>query len=543
MSGTRQSSTLGRTFMVVLAVLAVTLFGLPFASAQNGQANGKLSKGVADEIRAAAPDDLLPVIIQTVAPPSEAHFTRLHGRGGMVKTQYSSIKGYTAQVPASQIADLADDPEVERVSEDAPVAAHLDVAWKVVNGQMAALDFSDLSGRGVGIAVVDTGVAGHPDLLRPKGSPQVVEVEIVGHENGLADYFGHGTHVAGILAGNGASSSDKFSFRTFRGVAPGAQIISLRALSPDGTGYTSDIIAGIDWAIKFRSVYNIRVLNLSLGHPVFESYATDPMCRAVRAANDAGILVVVAVGNDGRIGSGFGTITSPGNEPRALTVGAVDDSSTVTLTDDVLAPYSSKGPSLVDFVVKPDMVAPGTFIVSARATGSYLDTTYHQFTLKLADYRNDPSAVNVNSSDKDGQYFEMSGTSMAAPMVAGAAALMFEKDPTLTPATVKARLMKSAVKDDKLVFETGAGMLDVDAALKQGGVARSADSVTALSDVSADILAAYGGIWGGKGGNKSIIDNNQITSSGLIWDALACSLPSTSGTVDNMGGIWGKRGN
>src|SRR5439155_9092214 len=119
--------------------------------------------------------------------------------------------------------------------------------------------------------------------------------------------------------------------------APGAQLVSIRALSPDGSGYTSDIVSAIDWAIRFRTAYNIRVLNLSLGHPVFESYRTDPLCLAARKAYDNGILVVVAAGNDGGIGSGFGTITSPGNEPTALTVGAMDDGNTVTTTEDVLA--------------------------------------------------------------------------------------------------------------------------------------------------------------------------------------------------------------
>jgi serine protease AprX len=491
----------------------------------------------------------------------------------VVKARHEAIRGYSAKVPASQIAALADDPEVAHVSFDSPVKAHLDVAYKAVKADQALLNSGGLIGKGVGIAVIDTGVAMHPDLQRPRGSPQVVEVEVVGHETGLADYYGHGTHVAGILNGSGVASSDRLSFRTFRGLAPGAQLISVRALYPDGTGYTSDILSAIDWVIKYRSTYAIRVVNLSLGHPVYESYRTDPMCLAVRKAYDNGILVVVATGNDGDVGSGFGTITSPANEPTAVTVGAMDDGNTVTTTDDVLAWYSSKGPTLVDYVVKPDLVAPGTAIVSLRVAGSYLDTSHHELTLQIGDYKNDPKYAT-----KDGDYYLLSGTSMATPMVTAAAALMFQKDPSLNPATVKARLMKSAVKDDRLVFETGAGYLDVDAALKAGGYSKDARSPQAmlasdgyiyiedtgliwsvdftmgaiwggdkgarsscvLTDVPDTILSTYGAIWGGgKAGSKSIVDNNMITSSGLIWAGDVCSLGSTLGMVDNMGAIWG----
>ena len=553
------------------ALLALAVLAAP--AAQSGQAGAKLTRDVTEKIRAAGADDLLPVIVQTVDEPSPAHFARLHGRGGAVKSRHQSIHGYSARVPAAQIEALADDPEVQHISFDSPVKAHMDIAAKAVKADLAFVDSGGLDGQGVGVAVVDTGVAAHPDLLRPKGSPQVVEVEVVGHEPGLADYYGHGTHVAGIINGNGTASSDHYSFRTFKGLAPGAQIVSLRALYPDGTGYTSDILSAIDWAIKFRTQYNIRVINLSLGHPVYESYRTDPLCLAARKAYDNGILVVVAAGNDGGVGSGFGTITSPGNEPTAVTVGAMDDAKTVTTTDDVLAWYSSRGPTLLDYVAKPDLVAPGTAIVSLRDAGSYLDTNYHRFTLKIGDYKSDAS-----NSTKDGDYYELSGTSMAAPMVSAAAALLFEKDPSLNPATVKARLMKSAVKDDRLVFETGAGYLDIDAALQAQGVTMDAPSPKAMlasdgyiyientgliwgrefsmsvvwgggskahcvgidmTDVPDTITTTYGGIWGGRAGAKSMVDNTTITSSGLIWGGDRCLLDSTAGLVDSLGGIWG----
>ncbi|MBI1950301.1 MAG: S8 family serine peptidase [Acidobacteria bacterium] len=568
-------SRLLRNTTKLLASLGLSAFLFVLLPSETWSAPGaaKLSGEIEVKIHAAGADDLLPVIIQTVGEPTSGHLARLHGRGGAVKSRHAAIRGYSARVPASQIAALAEDPEVEHVSFDSPVVAHLDVAYKAVKADLAWASSAGLDGRGVGIALVDTGAAGHRDLLRPKGSPQVVEVEVVGHENGLADYFGHGTHVAGVINGNGASSSDADSFRTFKGLAPGAQLISIRALHPDGTGFTSDIISAIDWAIRFRAVYNIRVLNLSLGHPVYESYKVDPMCRAVRKAYESGIVVVVAAGNDGGVGSGFGTITSPGNEPAAVTVGAMDDANTVTTADDVLAWYSSKGPSLLDDVVKPDLVAPGSSIVSLRAAGSYIDTAYPDLALTLGEYRNEPSG-----GTKPGDYLVLSGTSMAAPMVSATAALMLQQDPSLTAATVKARLMKSAVKDDRLIFETGAGYLDVDAALLASGHAQSALSPLAmpatdgnvyvedtgiiwgidfalggiwgggtkgacvgvnLLDVPDTITSAYGGVWGGKGGSASLLDNNMITASGLIWSGDRCSIASASGSLDVLGGIWG----
>ncbi|HXH28473.1 MAG TPA: S8 family serine peptidase, partial [Candidatus Polarisedimenticolia bacterium] len=524
----------------------------------------------------AGADDMVPVIVQTRDEPSEQHLARLHGRGGTVKMRHHAFHGYSGSLPAGQIEAFADDPEVEHVSFDEPVRAHMDVAYQAIGADRAFADFGGLDGRGIGIALIDTGVEAHDDLMRARGFEQPLEVEVVGHEPGLADPFGHGTHVAGILNGNGADSSMPDAYRHFRGIAPGARLISIRALAADGSGYSSDIITGIDWAIAHKDRYNIRVLNLSLGHPVYESYVTDPLCRAARAAVQAGIVVVAAAGNDGRIGSGYGTITVPGNEPSVITVGAMDDDNTVTTTDDVLAWYSSKGPTLVDLVVKPDIVAPGTWIVSLRAPHSYLDSTYHDLALQVRDYR-----TNDRIGDRDGAYYTLSGTSMAAPMVAGAAALMLQKDPSLTPATVKARLMKSAVKDDRLVFETGAGYLDIDAALNAEGIATGADSPQAvlggdgyiyiqdtaliwgsgliwgqsavwggakgrvkcvpLAELGGEIVTADGAVWrsGGRVAARSAVDNDRVTGSTLIWGGAASILPATTGTVDMLSAVWG----
>ena len=514
--------TAGMTKLVI-AALVLLLAGAP-ALAKQDDGKHKLSPELVARTTGAADSDLIPVIVQTYDDPSDLEMVKLHGRGGHLKAKHDAIKGYSAEVPAGAIQDLVDDPEVERVSLDAPVHAFLDIAMRAVRADVARQEWPGLDGRGVGIALVDTGVALHPDLDRSKSPLKPIEVEIVGRERGFADPFGHGTHVAGILNGNGLMSSTPESFRTFRGMAPGSRLISIRALQPDGSGFTSDVLQAIDWVVRFRRAYNIRVLNLSLGHPVYESYTTDPLCRAAHNAVAAGVVVVTAAGNDGRIGSGFGTIVSPGNEPSVITVGAMDDNDTAAREDDILAPYSSRGPSLIDYVVKPDLVAPGSFIVSLRAPGSAIDREHPDLALRVEQYRSGPDGARA------GDYLVLSGTSLAAPMVAGAAALMLQADPTLRPSDIKARLMASALHDDRLPFETGAGYLDVPAALEMTIKAASANSPRAVPTATGEIGVEpigepwdggwqLGLIWGGgkRFGTMMDTENPKITAGGLIW--------------------------
>ena len=203
-------------------------------------------------------------------------------------------------------------------------------------------------------------------------------------------------------------------------------------LGRTGTGYTSDVIAGIDWAIANRTKYGIRVINLSLGHPVAEPAATDPLCIAVERAVKAGIVVVASAGNYGLTSTGapvLGGITSPGNSPAALTVGAIDTKGTADRSDDVVAAYSSRGPTRFDLAVKPDVVAPGTRIVSLEANGSYLASTYPQWHV---------AGTGTNA------YLRLSGTSMATGVVSGGVALLLNAEPSLTPAQVKVVLQSGA---------------------------------------------------------------------------------------------------
>ncbi len=259
-------------------------------------------------------------------------------------------------------------------------------------------------------------------------------------------------------------------YGVYAGVAPAVNLINLLVLNSTGSSTDSVVIAGIQRAIQLQSQYNIQVINLSLGRPIFESYTVDPLCQAVEAAWKAGIVVVVAAGNGGRNNTastdGYATITAPGNDPYVITVGAMNTENTSTTSDDVITSYSSKGPTLLDHIVKPDLVAPGNLIVSVLGDGT-LPLEYPQ---------------NIT----DTNYFILSGTSMATPMVSGAAALLMQQNPNLTPDQVKARLMQTVAtrtfRSPALppipttgisytsyydIFTVGAGYLDVWTALEQ----------------------------------------------------------------------------
>ena len=215
-----------------------------------------------------------------------------------------------------------------------------------------------------------------------------------------------------------------------------------------------------------------------MGRPVFESYTQDPLCQAVEQAWKAGIVVVVSAGNDGRDNSagtyGYWTIESPGNDPYVITVGAMNSKGTPDRSDDGMTSYSAKGPTAFDYIVKPDLVAPGNRVVSLYAPGA-LDIQNPQNRVPLSYYENLKVANTLSN------YFVLSGTSMAAGMVSGAVGADDSERPTLTPDQIKARLMKTAYKQlpryvsvtdggatynvQADIFTVGAGYLDVQAAL------------------------------------------------------------------------------
>jgi len=240
--------------------------------------------------------------------------------------------------------------------------------------------------------------------------------------------------VAGIAAGNGLRSGGKH-----RGVATEANIVAVKVLDEAGRGNATDALAGIQWIIDNRKRYNIRVANLSIG--TLDSGSADPLVRAVEAAWDEGIVMVIAAGNNG---PGKQSITSPGTSRRVITVGAADDHNTVDIAGSNMKNFSGRGPTM-ECVVKPDIVAPGCGIISTLTNSPELSETRRRKMKILCDY-----------------YVQMSGTSMASPRIAGAVALLLSKFPHMTPDEVKLRIKHSAVDLHFSPNRQGWGLLDID---------------------------------------------------------------------------------
>ena len=421
-----------RTLLAVCA--AILSAGMAFAdsSKMSSDLMGKDGSGQVD------------VIVQFKDVPTAQDHEKVFSRGGVLKTDLGRFRGGAYRVPVSTLSELAADPGVVYISPDRPLkgaatSIQLDYHNETINSSAAWSQ--NLTGAGIGIAVIDSGIdAAVPDL----NSTVVYNQDFTGIGS-ATDQYGHGTHVAGIIAGNGARSSIWNADYTFLGVAQDANLVNLRVLDQNGAGTDSEVIAAIQQAIALKSAYNIRVINLSLGRPVYESYKLDPLCQAVEQAWNAGIVVVVAAGNDGRDNSfgtyGYGTIAAPGNDPYVITVGAMNTLNSSNRAIDVPASYSSKGPTILDHIVKPDLVAPGNLIISLY---------FGSATLNQESPSNEvPKNLFLwtDNSGTSGYYFTLSGTSMATPMVSAAAAIELQQTPTLTPDQVKARLMQSAFKN------------------------------------------------------------------------------------------------
>ena len=338
-------------------------------------------------------------------------------------------------IPANELDALQADPDVASLSADAFVtsdAAAEETADGIPSPLLGALGLDEEddqapTGQDVGIAVIDSGLERGSDL---DGGEHDDQYDVDGAPRRVAPYddYGHGTHVTGLISGSGKGSegeangigrdgrSRHFKVHVYRGVAPRARIISLKVLGSDGGGRTSDVIQAIEFAIENRSRLKIKVINLSLGHPIYEPRETDPLVQVVEAAVRAGIVVVTSAGNFGtnpETGiSGYAGITSPGNAPSAITVGAVDTRNTAWRLDDRIASYSSRGPTWFDGAAKPDVVAPGHRLVAAAALRSTL-------------YSERPNG-RVSGNGKQPRYLMLSGTSMAAAVTSGVVALMIE---------------------------------------------------------------------------------------------------------------------
>jgi serine protease AprX len=352
--------------------------------------------------------------------------------------------GFATNLTPALIQYLSHDPNVERIVYDAPVKlidtpydpSMLATAYPVVVDAVAAWSngFHNAMGRGIGVAVIDSGLSAHPDLQNRIS----VNMNFNPNVSGTQDANGHGTAVAGIIAGDGTASAGRYI-----GIAPRANVISLRVNDGSGAAPTSAIMNAILWAVQNKDTYNIRVMNLSLLTTVKESYRTSPIDAAVEYAWLNGIVVVVAAGNSGP----NSTLYAPANDPYVITVGASDDHGTVAIADDTLATFSSYGVTQDGFN-KPDFVAPGRRIIATLAPGSSYALNHPTFVV-------------------GSQYIRLSGTSVAAPVVAGVAALVVASRPALRPGQLKAVLFATS---NRLPFVgSGAGYPDAARAITYNG--------------------------------------------------------------------------
>ena len=366
----------------VRCAIALAVSALWAVSAEAGH-RARLSRDLADRIAASRTDT-----VRVIVSGTDAEVSEIAGRHGARVAK--RLRGAAVlEVPGAALDALSQDPSVSHLSGDVPVRRLMAVTTEAIGadqvwrGALAGLE--GRTGTGIGVAVIDSGIANH-QALRDR---VVASVDFTGRNGSGRDQYGHGTHVAGIIAGSDDSG--------YAGVAPGAHLVNLQVLNADGSGDTSDVIAAINWAVEHRAQYRLRVLNLSLGHPVFESYREDPLCQAVQRAVDAGMVVVTAAGNFGKTEDGkavVGGIVSPGNAPAALTVGASNARGTAQRSDDVMATYSSRGPTAIDGLLKPELVAPGNRIVAPAAAGAYLTRTFRE---------------RVVSGQGSAAYIEMSG--------------------------------------------------------------------------------------------------------------------------------------
>jgi serine protease AprX len=392
--------------------------------------------------------------------------------GGKLGRSLDLINGKVVLLPNGQLQQLANYPGVERIVYDRPTAGELNRVAVTV-GARAVQQTYGYRGAGVGVAVIDSGITswhadltymGWSSLVKTKNGQRVAAfVDFVNGRTSPYDDNGHGTHVSGIIAGNGYDA-----FGTRAGIAPDAHLVSLKVLDEQGRGVISNVIAALGWVVQNRAAYNIRVVNLSIGAAVSESYNTDPLTLAAKRAVDAGVVVVTAAGNLGKNQLGqtqYGAIAAPGNAPWVLTVGASNHEGTVSRTDDDMAPFSSRGPSAVDFEAKPDIVAPGVGTVSLSDPLSLL-------------YATKTSSLLSGSFWTDYQpYLSLSGTSMSAPVVAGSVALMLQANPTLTPNLVKAILEYTAqVYPGYDALTQGAGFLNTKGAVDLARYFRTAQA-------------------------------------------------------------------
>ena len=355
----------------------------------------------------------------------------------------------------------------------------------------------EFDGQGVTVAVIDSGISPHVDFGGPSNVSRIVGNTIFGNYDSPEDQYAHGTHVAGIIGGDGTASGGEHT-----GIAPGVNLVNVRVSNDLGMTYTSDVVDGMQWLYDNKDAHNIRVVNLSVNSTVPESYHTSPLSAACEILWFNGIVVVVAAGNNGTT-SGPSTLYPPANDPFVITVGALEDIGTTATSDDFVADFSAYGVT-EDGFAKPELVAPGRNIVSTLAgtdVTAYLDYEKHHV---------------------DDFYFRMSGTSMAAPVVSGVVAMLLQDEPGLNPDQVKYRLMDTANQywANYSALKAGAGLVDAEAAV-YGSSTGSANQGIIPSNMltTGDDPVAFGSVgWNSVGWNS--VGWNSVGWNSVGWNSV-----------------------
>ena len=490
-----------------LVAVIVTAIQTAPAGAKTHGADGKISPALLALAQARPLDDFA-VIVRNSLKQGNGHRAEraaaaVHRANGKAGRALSIVSGVSANLTGSAILALANDSDVAYISADDLILSTFDpTAGAELAASPGILEVGapdawrqlGVTGRGIGVAILDSGIAPHADLA----GRIVASVDFTGDVRGAlvppADPGGHGTHVAGLVAGDGTASGGAYA-----GVAPGANLVDVRVITATGSTSVSTLIAGMQWVLAHRSDYNIRVVNLSAGAPVTVSYADDPLAAAVEVLVFAGVAVVVSAGNDGPRPS---SITSPGSDPYVITVGGIDDNGTATTADDAIASWSSQGPTAIDGLPKPDLVAPGRKVVSLRSPGSTLDQEL-------------PDRVVAGLDPLAPAYFRLSGTSMAAPVVTGVIALMLERSPTLTPAQLKERLVSTAMP---LAYgspnATGSGLVNALAAVTDLDLTPAPATGPVSAGFASDVYPFLSGqplVW------RDLTYNGGVDSNGIAW--------------------------
>lgn len=399
------------------------------------------------------------VIVRTGSAQDSARAqAAVRAAGGTVDRPLSLISGFAGHVPQAALPTLRTTPGVTAVTVDHAVRlkadkwlddggknAPVEAIKKAAGGKKTnkVIDMASLTGAGIGVALIDSGVAPVRGLDQPGKVINGPDLSFESQDPGLADLdtYGHGTHMAGIIAGSDPATPA--GTPRFDGLAPGAHLISLKVAAADGASDVSQVIGAIDWVVTHRDDpgLNIRVLNLSFGTDSAQGATLDPLSYAVEAAWRKGIVVVVSVGNDGAAAT---RVTMPAANPYVIAVGAADAAGTGTRTDDTVATFSSRG----NTSRHADLLATGRSVVSLRNPGSYIDTEF-------------PTARVADAGGEE-RLFRGSGTSQAAAVVSGSVALLLQQRPSLTPDQVKSLLVRTANPlPGADPVAAGAGQLDI----------------------------------------------------------------------------------